>query len=137
MIHDRPDGIRFNCPEDCGNAPRKTMLRDFTLAAVSGNIDFITKHAAESIVWKIAGSAKFVGLAPFADAMRELHGRQAIELEIHHIITHGRTGAVSGTVTYADGGRAFCDVYEFAGASKTAKIREITSYIIELSEQSG
>jgi hypothetical protein len=125
--------IRLICPEDCGNAPRKVMLRDFTLAAVRGDTAYMLKHVADSIVWEIAGNRKVVGQASFADAMRELHARPADLLEIRHIITHGRTAAVSGVVKYGSGSRAFCDVYEFAGSAKTAGIKSITSYIIELS----
>lgn len=135
MDNGKPAGIRVICREDCGNAPRKTLLRDFTLAAVSGDIAYLMKHLADSIVWEIAGKRKIVGQASFADAVRELHAKPPVELEIRHIITHGRTGAVSGVAKYADGSRSFCDVYAFAGAGKNAGIKEITSYIIELTEQ--
>jgi hypothetical protein len=39
---------------------------------------------------------------------------------------------VSGSVGFRGGGRLrFCDVYEFNGHGRTAKIRRITSYWIE------
>jgi hypothetical protein len=132
------EDIRLICPEDCGNAPRKALLRDFTFAAVRQDLDFIMKHLADSVVWEIAGKQQTVGQASFADAIRQWHAKPAVLLEIRHIITHGRTGAVSGVVTYDGSSRSFCDVYEFAGASRTAKLKKMTSYIIdlELSEQS-
>jgi hypothetical protein len=51
---------------------------------------------------------------------------------MHHIATHGKAGAVNGTTKLKNGKtRAFCDVYEFSGAKGTS-IKEITSYVIEI-----
>jgi hypothetical protein len=58
------------------------------------------------------------------------------EVRIDNIITHGDTGVVNGWAKMKEGNAyAFCDVYKFNGHSKGAKIREITSYIIETKAQ--
>jgi len=127
-----PSGFRIVCPEDCGNAPKKKQLRDFTAAAVQGDAAFVTACVSDHVEWEVAGARKITGKARFAEALREMHDRPVSELEIRHILTHGKTGAVSGIVKYADGGqRSFCDVYVFAGSAKDAKIREIVSYVID------
>jgi hypothetical protein len=53
-----------------------------------------------------------------------------VELSIHHIATHGKTGALDGTRKLESGKtRAFCDMYEFNG-TKGSAVKEITSYVI-------
>jgi len=132
MENRNPAGIRVICPDDCGNAPKKAQLRDFTMAAVQGDIAYVMGCVSDNVEWEVAGGRKTVGKTGFAETVRQLHDRPAVELEIRHILTHGKTGAVSGVVKYADGGhRSFCDVYVFAGSAKDAKIRGITSYVID------
>ena len=127
-----PSGFRVICPEDCGNAPKKAQLRDFTAAAVQGDLHRVLAHISDRIEWEITGSGKFAGKEQFAEAQRQMHGKPAAELEIRHILTHGKTGVVNGAVKYADGKkRSFCDVYVFTGSAKDAKIREIVSYVID------
>lgn len=134
MENNIPAGFRFICPDDCGNAPKKTLLRDITRAAVQADFDFVKEHIADSVVWDIIGDQKIEGLQSFMDTLRQMHAKPALELEIRHLITHGKTGAVSGTVKYEEGSRSFCDVYVFNNSSKTAKIKEVTSYMIELQD---
>jgi hypothetical protein len=53
-------------------------------------------------------------------------------LTIRHIATHGKAGAVDGTVRLENGKlRAFCHMYEFSN-SKGSAIKEITSYFIDI-----
>jgi hypothetical protein len=58
---------------------------------------------------------------------------KVVELTIHHVVSHGKAGAVDG-MTKTKNGKiyAFCEVYEFSGAKGTS-VREITSYVIEVS----
>lgn len=59
-------------------------------------------------------------------------GPEATALTLHTVITHGDTAAVDGVIMLENGeSYAFCDVYRFRGASKTAKVKEITSYVIK------
>ena len=49
------------------------------------------------------------------------------ELTIRHAVTHGKAGAVDGSIKSEDGrSHAFCDVYEFSSAKGTT-VKEITS----------
>ncbi|HEU5138658.1 MAG TPA: hypothetical protein VFT51_01700 [Bacillales bacterium] len=58
--------------------------------------------------------------------------KRGTESELHNIITHGRVGSVNGALIFKNQKRlAFCDVYQFTSAGKKAKIKEITSYVIE------
>jgi hypothetical protein len=59
------------------------------------------------------------------------------ELRIDHIITHGYTAALHGTMAYGGKRRWFCDVYVFDGASKHAKIKEMITYAILCDRDEG
>lgn len=126
--------VKLICAVDCGNAPRKEVLRDFQTAWVRGEIDTVADMVRDDIVFDIVGHERIVGSEAFRAALERMAGSEsATELHIHHIITHGNTAALNGTVTLADGRRyGFCDVYLFAGFAKTAKIKEITSYVREI-----
>ena len=55
------------------------------------------------------------------------------KLEIEQIITHGKITSINGTVTYQhDEKLAFCHIHIFNNASKTAKIKKTTSYLINI-----
>jgi hypothetical protein len=55
------------------------------------------------------------------------------ELNIGHLVTHSKAGAVNGKMKSINGNLfAYCDVYEFSGAKGT-RVREITSYVIKIS----
>lgn len=57
---------------------------------------------------------------------------EPMDLTIHTIITDGKSAAVNGEMKAPDGKTyVFCDVYELSGF-KNPKIKEITSYVIEL-----
>lgn len=76
---------------------------------------------------------------------QHLEGREAVltehvdnrtidprEVIIEHMLTHGKAGSANGIITSEDESvYGFCDVYIFTSHPKGAKIKEITSYIIE------
>jgi len=57
---------------------------------------------------------------------------KAEELLLDTIVTHGDEAAADGVIKFAKIAVAFCDVYKFTGHDKDAKIKELTSYGIEL-----
>ena len=125
--------LRIICGEDCGNAPRKELLKAFNIAFARGDAGFILEHVAPDIVWHMVGDRTVRGMEQFAEALDEMKGSKATELHIHNIITHGNTAAADGILKFGQKSYAFCDVYKFSGAAKTAKIKEITSYVIGIS----
>lgn len=126
--------VQVHCPIDCGNAPRKQVLRDLNIAFAQGDVDAVLDMVRDNIVWNIVGERRIEGIDEMRSALNAMKEVEAKELHIHHIITHGSEAALHGTITMADGSRwAFCDVYVFAGFSKTAKLKEITSYGADVS----
>ena len=112
---------------DCGNAPRKEVLRDLVIGLAERDADAVVALLADDVRWSLVGDTELVG----ADAVRDwIAGLpEADELAFEALMTHGRLAGVDGTVTTADGAReAFCHVLHFAGAAKAAKIIRVRSY---------
>src|SRR5690606_13134197 len=85
------------------------------------------------VCWTMVGSGEVVGKEAFAAALEEMSGPEVSELVLYHIITHGNVGSVNGVLRFKDGKTVgFCDVYRFSSHAKDAKIKEMTSYVIEI-----
>lgn len=118
--------------EDCGNSPKNKFLQDLTIAFATANSKFILDRVASDIRWNIVGDTLIEGKDNFSAFLKQRENDRALELTIQHIATHGKAGAVNGTVTLENGKtRAFCDVYEFTN-TKGSKVKEVTSYVIEI-----
>lgn len=125
--------IVITAPDDCNNAPRKNVLKEVTVAYVQNNLDYLSKMMADDVVWHIVGDKRIDGKEQLLENVQQSY-RDIKQLQIDKIITHGTTAALNGLITRNDGTEyAYCDVYVFSGGSKSAKIKEITSYIIKTS----
>ncbi len=119
--------------EDCGNSPKNILVRDFTVALAKADLKFILKSVNDDIRWDIVGDKVIQGKDSFARALEERRNYRALELTIQHIATHGKAGAVNGTMKLKNKGtHAFSNVYEFSNTKGTS-IKSITSYVIEIS----
>ncbi len=124
--------LKIDVKPDCENAPKKQLLRDFSIAFSEENIPFILDRVTDDIHWRIVGDKVISGKPAFAAALEEMKGVKTTGLTIHRIITHGAEAAVDGEVIVEDGKKyAFCDVYLFAGA-RGDRIKALTSYVIAL-----
>jgi hypothetical protein len=122
--------------EDCGNSPKNLFIEKLTAAFAKRDVKFILGNVTDDIRWNIVGDVLIEGKDNLARALERMKSEKVAELSIRHIATHGKAGAVDGTVILEDGIiRAFCDVYEFNGAKGTV-VKEITSYVIEITHDS-
>lgn len=123
--------IKIARSKDCGNSPKNKFVEDVEIAFATRDLEFLLDSVTDDIHWHIVGGSSVRGRDAFAEAIKSNpQNTQVTEITIHHVMTHGKAGAVNGTVM--DGkGRTFdfCSVYEFSNAKGTS-IREITSYII-------
>ncbi|MEK4511380.1 nuclear transport factor 2 family protein [Paenibacillus anaericanus] len=135
MDHNKSDirEIQIICAEDCGNAPKKQLLKDFNIAFARNDIGFILENITDNVKWNLIGDKVIQGRSNFAEELKQMNNIGAIELEITNILTHGNTGAAHGILRFENLSYAFCDVYIFSSSAKNAKIKEITSYNIEVS----
>jgi|LSQX01.3.fsa_nt_gb hypothetical protein len=120
-------------PEHCGNAPKKILLIDLYKAVAVQDDDFILNNLTDDAVLHIVGLREVVGKENVISAVNTLVAKGLTEIIIKDAITHGNTAAVYGSLLFKDDLRIdFCNIYVFRGYSKTAKIREIRSYMINL-----
>ena len=117
-------------PKDCGNAPRKIVIRDFLIALYSGDLDQTLEMLTDDVRWEVVGSHVLAGKAETRSWL--MHAVSAQELKLHTVITHGTDCGADGVATYENSRTAcFNHVIVFSGHAKTAKISEIRSYLID------
>ena len=122
--------------EDCGNSPKALLLRDLNIAFAKNNAGFVLEYVTDDVTWIMVGDQTVQGKANFTAALARMKDNEVAEIRLANVITHGDTAAVNGRMKMKDGNAyAFCNVYKFKGHSKNAKIREITSYTIEIKGQ--
>jgi hypothetical protein len=122
--------IKITVPEDCGNAPKKRILRDFNIFLIIKDYTTLIENIADDITWNIIGDEVIEGKSEFINKIDELYKDKITELLIYDIITHGYVASAHGKVIGTNEHLHFCHIFKFTGASKTAKIKKITSYII-------
>lgn len=125
------ENITFICPIDCGNAPKKIVLRDLILAFAEKDLNYISEFTADHIHWSIVGDRSFQGKKAVLQQVKQTETEKIVEIEILNLITHGKTTAVNGVLKAKDNTvYAFCNVCIFVSAGKNI-IKEITSYVIK------
>jgi len=95
---------------DCGNSPKNQFAEELIVALLSGDVSTIESAGALDI------------------CSGQMTGEPPTNIQIEHVVTHGKVGAVSGTVTLSDGLSAgFCFVLEFATA-KADRLSKVIRY---------
>jgi ketosteroid isomerase-like protein len=124
--------MRLTVNEDCGNAPRKRVLRDFRRAWAAGDVDAMAEAVSDDVKWTRVGEGTVEGWRELEQAVTNMARKKATHLKIENIITHGSTAALNGAIKRKSGSTyEFCDVYQFGGHGKNAKITEIVSYVVD------
>ncbi len=118
---------------DCGNAPKKLLLRDLNIAFARGDVEAILDCLTEDVRWQIIGEADLrSGKEAVRATLESMKTVVTNELVIHSIVTHGVDGVVNGVMNFEQGGSlAFCDVYRFSSAAGK-KIKSMMSYVVDL-----
>ncbi|HWO52817.1 MAG TPA: hypothetical protein VNM49_00270 [Paenibacillus cookii] len=134
----RNEQVKIICAEDCGNAPKKEFLRAFNVAFVSNDSGFIMEKIIDDIQWNFIGSNVLQGKDEVLSMLEKLISKKPTELVISNIITHGYSGSLNGILKLEDHtSYAFCHVYRFNSSLNKTKIKEITSYIVDISKTSN
>ncbi len=120
------------CEEDCGNAPKGIQIRDFNIAFAKGEWEEMLQQLTDTIHWNYVGDRVLDGMEAVADDLRNKAQQPKSEMTILTIMTHGKVGGANGIVTLNNGKQYhFSHIYKFSSAAKNAKIKEITSYVLE------
>ncbi len=118
--------------ERCGNSPRKQFLKEFYVAFAKADIEDIRSRLTDDIRLTVVGDVTVNGKQDVTDLLTGMLDEELTEIRVDNIITHGYTAAANGVLRAANGDtHAFCEVFTFDGATKTADIEAIDSYVIE------
>ena len=117
-------------PTGCGNSPRIDIIADFTSEWASGNSAAVAEMLADNVVWNVVGKEVHSGTEEAQNAIPTFSPQR---LEIKAIVTHGRYASCDGSLEAGSQSLQFNHVFRFTSTSKTAKIAEIRSYLIESS----
>lgn len=114
---------------DCGNAPKRALLRDLTIQFASYQIDKVMENMDENITWTFVGEKPVHGKEAFSKVLQDMRNDTVSELQIEQIITHGKEAVVRGKMLMDNGNEfAFADFYEFNSAG-SSKVKKIVSFV--------
>jgi hypothetical protein len=115
--------------EDCGNSPKNALVEALAIALALADVAEVRARVTDDVERAHAGGETVRGKDALAAAVRAGQRRVA-KLTIDQVCTHGRAGAVNGTIEYRSGATIeFCQVFTFANTKGTA-VSRITSYQI-------
>ena len=95
---------------DCGNSPNYQFAEELIVALLTGDVSTLESAGALDV------------------CSGQMTDEPLTNIDIEHVVTHGKVGAVSGTVTSMGGLTAgFCFVLEFANA-KADRLSKVIRY---------
>ncbi|MEG0851387.1 MAG: hypothetical protein RSF34_11150 [Flavobacterium sp.] len=118
----------INTPQDCDNAPKRRVIRDFVIAFYKKDWQTINEKLEDKFTFKIIGDRTIdTGdeLIKYLDS-----DFNVIELTIHDILSHGKYGACNGIIKCKKEEINFAYFFEFQSAGKNS-IKAISEYIIK------
>ncbi len=123
--------VKIEVEPDCGNAPRKVVLREIVVSLAEQDIEGITSLLSGDIAWDLVGERTLADSDEVGSWVSNLPAVR--EVVFGSLLTHGRGASVEGVLRLIDGTRTgFCHVLQFTSAAKTAKIRSVSSYFIKV-----
>src|SRR5690606_62467 len=124
--------VNINVGPDCGNAPKKLFLKDFTVALAKGDVDFLTDCIGDHMVWEVVGESQVTGKEDYVKAIKRHKLWKVKGMSIDTIITHGTEASVSGQITAKDNSKfGFCNIYKFRSAG-AAIVNSVRTFLVRL-----
>ena len=121
--------------EDCGNAPKKEYIREFNIAFAEADVEKILSMFSDDAEWVMVGNTAYHGKIEIEKALRAAKLKEAEELLIDNILSHGNRCSANGMLVFKDVSIHFSDVYTFSRHAADAKIKKLISYAIESEPQ--
>lgn len=114
---------------DCGNSPRKLLLKNLNIAIAGGHEEFVAENIDNDIYWNIKGHTVITGKENYIRALKSHKLWNVKKLTVDSIITHGADASVSGNfLTSGNLKYAFCDIYKFKSAGNSL-IKSISTFL--------
>lgn len=124
--------MKVNVKPDCGNSPKKELLKNLTVHFASYELEAVMKFLEDDFQWHLVGDVPIIGKQAFITALEQMKHNKVRELTIFNIITHGKEAAVNGEMHMQDGGvYGFSDFYHFTRA-QASMVKKIVSYVIAI-----
>lgn len=100
---------------DCANSPKNGFAEDVAIAVLGADRSGLNSRLAQDAVLDIVGAARIAGRDEIIAGLSPAHS-----VEVDTVVTHGRAGAVSGTIGRAAKQARFSMVLRFATAKADA-----------------
>ncbi len=108
------------------------FLKELTIQFAAYDLDAAFESLSDDITWTLLGEETIHGKAKFRAELERMKHIRVLELSISSLLSHGKEGAVQGTMLMETGQKfGFADFYEFSSA-KGDKVKSIKSYIVQL-----
>lgn len=114
---------------DCGNSPKQKLLEDVSVALATGDTKTIEKLTLPELTWHQVGKAPVEGRDAVFKQLSKAGA--ATELVIEKVVSHGRSGAVSGVEVSKGKRKAFCHMFDFNN-TKCTHVKSIATYAVAL-----
>ncbi len=116
---------------NCRNSPKNQLVEDLAVALLTGDRQAVSGLVTDDVQWTTVGGEAVQGRQALGDSLQGVEPAGIEELVVLHVVTHGKSGAVDGTIV--DGGRqqGFCHVFDFAN-TRGSTVQRITSYRISV-----
>lgn len=124
--------VKVQVAEDCGDTPKKQLVKDFNIAFAESNTEKILDIMTGDATWTLVGDNTYQGKDNIRVALEKMQIAEAKELKIDNIISNGNRCVANGTMVFADGVIGFCDLYVFDSYARDAKIKKLVSYGVDL-----
>ena len=115
-----------------GHSSKAALIKNLTIYFASYNLEKVSMHLAEDVIWQLVGDAPISGKTEFLNALNSMQSNPAAALILKSVLTHGKHASIHGEMQMKDQSRyAFADFYKFKSAGSD-KVSEITSYVVPL-----
>lgn len=113
------------------NVNSEKFFKEMNVAFVIGDLEFIERHIADDVVWKMEGEETIEGKQKFLDYVGNMDSDHDVKVTIDHVRTDGLQATVTGKMTIDDkkGGiqsYSYQDIYEM-DREEGGKIVSLTS----------
>lgn len=113
------------------NVNSEKFFKEMNVAFVIGDMEFIGKHIADNVVWKMEGEETIEGKEQFLQYVGNMDSDHDVKVTIDHVRTDGLQATVTGKMTIDDKNGAvksysYQDVYEM-DREEGGKIISLTS----------
>jgi len=114
----------------CGNSPKNQLVENLSVALLTGDVRTVSYLVSDDVEWRRVGGDVIRGRQALLQSVQRGNGASIVRLTVEHVVTHGRSGAVDGTIQYRGKASGFCDVFEF-GNTKGTTVDRITTYRVD------